>query len=207
LRREHIVTDPAGGVIAVVGHTRWMRADQLPGWERDDCAVVIGKPGDEPALLISSDGVDSRRAQVWVASGAPLGSFRRLGTLRLTFWLHQLRYASADGAPPTNEGRVRPRGWSYLANHALTVIDAAGLEHAHITRRPPTATVERRPTDSPARAPLWKEIRDLSRRPVACEVIDARPDFGWIEHGLLVGLAAVCDRPARRRAFPQSGGG
>jgi hypothetical protein len=207
LRREHIVTDPAGGVIAVVGHTRWMRADLPPGWDRDDCAVVIGKPGDEPTLLISSDGVDSRRAQVWVASGAPLGSFRRLGTLRLTFWLHQLRYASADGAAPTHEGRVRPRGWFYLANHALTVIDAAGLEHAHITRRSQAETVERRPAYRSTPPPLWKEIRDLSRRPVACEVIEARPDFEWNEHGLLVGLAAVCDRPARRRAFPQSGGG
>ena len=208
---EHVVTDSAGVPIAVVRHASWMRADVPPWCDRDGCAVVLGKPGDAPALLIASDGLDSRRAQVSVVPGA------RLGTLRSTFWLGRLRYtemsASTDAAAasPTQEGRVRSRGWYYLSNDAWTVIDAAGMERAHIARRhsrSSVATVERQPADSPVLTRLGKLTRDvLSRRPLACEVIESCRTFDWDEHGLRVALAALCDHWVRQRAFPVSRSG
>jgi hypothetical protein len=199
LRREHVVTDSAGAVIAAVLR-RGTRTDAPPGWDRDDCAIILGKPGDAPALVISSDGMDSRRAKVWVASDEWLGNLRQLGTLRSTFWLGALRYT--DGASPKHEGRVRPRRGYYVPNNAWTVIDAGGSEHAHIARRLPAQPERRQSADKVFRGQLvwWS-------RPVACEVIESGPDFDWIEHGLLVALAALCDRLVRLRAFPRRGGG
>ena len=70
--------------------------------------------------------------------------------------------------------------------------------------------MDRRQTSAEAiGAKLGRWVRSAAQVPdlVVCEVAEADPRFDWRRHGLLVALAALCDRNAALLALPALGRG
>jgi hypothetical protein len=201
---EYVLRDPAGILMAVVRHTLGSRAEVPPhGSNLTSCSVVLNKPENVPALIIGGEErlrFLSPRARVWVTSGTPVGLIRPGAVVA-----SHLRFRTCICGRPrrkcschAEEGRLRKfvsgstRGWR--------IVDAAGLALGDITQRlysqPPVRL-----------SGLLKATRGIfSGRPLACEIVESSAHLDWNEHGLFVGLAALCDPDVRRRTFPPNYG-
>jgi hypothetical protein len=183
---EYVLTDPAGLLIAVVRPVVGTRVD-VPPWGRTwgRCSAVIGPPGEVPALcVVHAAGV------VCVAPGTVLGMVRPGVGSRLRF---------SCGSQKGQMQRVS------LRNDTWKVVDASGSELARITSRSFFSSAATTLTERDARAlsRLTKSTREyFSSRPTACEVVESGPRLDWNEHGVLIGLAALCDHRVRSRTFP-----
>lgn len=205
-RTEYVLTDAAGALIAVIRPAFDVRVD-APAWRKDSepWGVAIGSPGGDPALFVAA-GVERKGrmnyrlgpTNVWVTPGILAGSVS-VG-LRGT---RQFTYSSA-----TQQGQVRRIPGS---SRAWSVVDVSGLELARITSRqlvssPATSDQDRAPQRGllPTIRADFREAFVGCRR--MCEVTEFGASFDWNEHGLLVALAALCDKKVQTCSGPANTG-
>ena len=205
---EYVVTDEARNVVAVVRPVPGRPPGGVPRWAGDvnACAVVVVGPDRVAGLVITKRGFD-RAAHILVEPKALIGTVESDGGTRspLTFrdcTCGKPRRKCICGA---RSGSVQPPS---TADGARAVVDAQQHDAARITPRP--FTMDRRQTSAEGiGTKLGRWVRSAAQLPdlVVCEVVEADPRFDWRRHGLLVALAALCDRNAARLALPALGRG
>jgi hypothetical protein len=221
---EYVLRDAAGSLIAVVRHTVGNRVEVPPhGSNVTSCNTVLNKPGDGPALIIGRyDRLFYSCARVWLASGPQIGLIRQgewqAAHLRFSScicgrpgrsWVTNLPHRRICSSCGAEEGRLRKvvvsgstRGWR--------LVDAAGMELGDITLR-----LYRQPDMRASNQYRQPVVRTLSKvppairnkfstRPIACEIVESSAHLDWNEHGLFLGLAAMCDPTVRRHVYPPS---
>lgn len=215
---EYVVSDATRSVIAVVRPVQ-RRAGQPPRGELpragflNSGAVVVAGPDGTAGLVITKRGFGRECARVLVAPNVligmvgaaptpPLGKFKGTPGAFNDCTCGRRRSKCICGA---RWGSVQPRS---MAEGAWTVVDADLHEVGRITPRP--ITMDRGLTGVEGTGTmLGRWARSVARwlfGPVVFEVVEADPGLDWRRHGLLMALAALCDRHAARIALPVGGG-
>jgi hypothetical protein len=209
---EYVVTDEARNVVAVVRPVPGRPPGGVPRWAGDvnACAVVVVGPDRVAGLVITKRGFDNA-AHILVEPKALIGTVKSDDVQKWLSGGGPLTFRDCTcGRPPrqctcgARNGSVQPPS---RADGARAVVDAQQHDGARITSRP--FTMDRRQTSAEGiGAKLGHWVRSAAQMPpdlVVCEVVEADPRFDWRRHGLLVALAALCDRNAALLALPALG--
>jgi hypothetical protein len=186
--------------------------------------VVVGEPELGAGVAIATVDTWFRYLQVWGGTDRLLGVIRsraprsarfiacpcgRRPPLLIPGITTPRRACAVCGTP---EGQLRKAGRSRMTGPWI-VVGGHGVEVANVTARTVLESGGSSFSSPGAehgivRRAIASSRQALSSLPFACSVTEQPPSFRWDEWGLIVALAALCDRRVFNRALPnQSGGG
>jgi hypothetical protein len=217
---RYVVTQVSGSMIGAVEVVS--EPATVPSWaslvarkpnRRPPCAAVLTGRGGDVLITLPEHPNARRSANMWIGPGTLIGvATAMIDGLRFSRW------DPLDGYDDHAEAELLedPRCADAWEVHRLEGMNALAARISLLRRDdlcPPARVVRAGGIAAWTRRrwQLWsQELADRTlidgergiSNPVLCRIVDTCHDFDWREHGLLLGVAALCDRRVFKRAFP-----